>query len=255
MTDSSTTLANVKSSKFLLPEIISHAGKETSQRFIEFFLVNIRNKNTRGAYAQAIRQFLNWCKARNLKFSEVNPIVIAAYAESHPGAPPTINQHLAAIRSLFDWLVVGGVIPKNPASEVRGIKHRVKQGKTPALSDEEMIELLGSIDVSHVIGQRDRALIATMFFTFARVSVVLGMKVSDYFQKGRRAWIRLHEKGGKVHEVPMHHTLDEYLDSYLKAAGLLEQKRCSPFSNHKRTEQKAYRQPAASQRSLGAGKA
>lgn len=221
---SSPTLRDVGYSKFLLPEIISHAGDQTSQRFIEFFLVNIRNKNTRGAYAQAIRQFLSWCEVRGYKFSEVSSLVIAAYAESHRGAPPTVNQHLAAIRSLFTWLAVGGVIPKSPASEVRGIKHRVKQGKTPALSDDEMIELLGSIDVSHVVGQRDRALIATMFFTFARVSAVLGMKVSDYFQKGRRSWIRLYEKGGKVHEVTAHHTLEDYLDSYLEAASLLEQK-------------------------------
>lgn len=224
LTTSSPTLRDVGHSKFLLPEIITNAGEQTSQRFIEFFLVNIRNKNTRGAYAQAIRQFLSWCEVRGFELSEVSSLVIAAYAESHRGAPPTVNQHLAAIRSLFAWLVAGGVISKSPASEVRGIKHRVKQGKTPALSDDEMIELLGSIDVSHVVGQRDRALIATMFFTFARVSAVLNMKVSDYFQKGRRSWIRLYEKGGKVHEVPAHHTLEEHLDSYLEAAGLLKQK-------------------------------
>jgi integrase len=83
------------------------------------------------------------------------------------------------------------------------------------------------------VGQRDRALIATMFFTFARVSAVLGMKVSDYFQKGRRSWIRLHEKGGKVHEVPAHHTLEGYLDSYLEAAGLCEQKDAPLFQTTK----------------------
>jgi len=92
------------------------------------------------------------------------------------------------------------------------------------LSDEEMRELLNAIDVSHVVGLRDRALIATMFFSFARISAVLGMKVEDYFQKSKRSWLRLHEKGGKHHEVPIHHKAEEYLDQYMDAAGLWDAK-------------------------------
>jgi len=58
-----------------------------------------------------------------------------------------------------------------------------------------------------------------MLFTFARVIAVVGMKVDDYYQIGKRSWIRLHEKGGKHHEVPAHHLAEEYLDAYLKASG------------------------------------
>jgi integrase len=71
-----------------------------------------------------------------------------------------------------------------------------------------------------LVGLRDRALIATMAFTFARIGAVLGMKVEDYYPNGKRWWVRLHEKGGKFHEVPAHHTLEEYLDAYLQAAGI-----------------------------------
>ena len=66
-----------------------------------------------------------------------------------------------------------------------------------------------------VVGLRDRALIALMVYTFARVGAVTAMKVEDYYPQGRRFWVRLHEKGGKQHEMPAHHNLDTYLDTYL----------------------------------------
>jgi integrase len=59
-----------------------------------------------------------------------------------------------------------------------------------------------------------------MVYTFARVNAVINMKVKDYFTQGRRGWVRLHEKGGKEHEVPCHHVLEEFLDKYLAAAGI-----------------------------------
>lgn len=74
-------------------------------------------------------------------------------------------------------------------------------------------------------GLRDRALIAAMVYSFARVGAVLAMKVEDYYPQGKRWWLRLHEKGGKRHEVPCHHTLEEYLDAYCEAAQLWEQKK------------------------------
>ncbi len=103
---------------------------------------------------------------------------------------------------LFDWLVTGQIIPTNPAHAVRGPKHIVKAGKTPVLDRDEAHALLDSIDTGTLIGLRDRALIATMTYTFARVSAVIGMRVSDYFVQGRRSWVRLHEKGGKEHQCP-----------------------------------------------------
>jgi integrase len=70
-----------------------------------------------------------------------------------------------------------------------------------------------------VMGLRDRALIALMAYTFARVGAALAMKVEDYFIQGRRGWVHLHEKGGKRHEVPAHHNLDEYVEAYIKDCG------------------------------------
>ena len=95
---------------------------------------------------------------------------------------------------LFDWLVTGHVIEVNPAHAVRGPKHVVKKGKTPVLASDNARTLLDSIDASSLIGRRDRALIATMVYTFARINAVLEMKVRDYFVQGRRGWVRLHQK-------------------------------------------------------------
>ncbi len=64
---------------------------------------------------------------------------------------------------LFDWLVIGQVIPTNPAASVRGPRYSIKKGKTPVLSSEDARKLLDSIDTSHVVGLRNRALIGIMF--------------------------------------------------------------------------------------------
>jgi len=117
----------------------------------------------------------------------------------------------------------------NPASSVRGPKHIVKRGKTHVLSAEDARKLLDSIDISAVVGLRDRALIAVMVFSFARVGAVVGMKVEDFYQNGRRTWFRLHEKGGKFHEVPAHHNAEAYLDAYLEAAGIAQDKKTPLF--------------------------
>ncbi|HTV31651.1 MAG TPA: tyrosine-type recombinase/integrase, partial [Methylocella sp.] len=133
---------------------------------------------------------------------------------------PTVKQRLAAIRHLFDWLVTGQVMPVNPASSVRGPAHSVKRGKTPVLAPEEARALLDSIDVTTPAGLRDRALIGLMVYSFARVGAALAMKVEDVYVQNRRLWVRLHEKGGKRHEMPCHHNLETYLHAYIDGCGL-----------------------------------
>ena len=206
-------------------------------RVLEFFTAQLNNDHTRAAYLRAARRFAAWCDAHGLgQLADVQPVHVAAFVKDlqHECAPPTVKQHLAALRMLFDWLVTGHVLAVNPAHAVRGPRHVVKKGKTPVLTATEARTLLDSIEtvrrvprqgdtvspVPSLIGLRDRALIGTMVYTFARVGAVLQMKVRDYFVQGRRGWVRLREKGGKAHDVPCHHTLERYLDEYLAAAGL-----------------------------------
>lgn len=214
-----------------LPRLIRNAGREATRRFVEFFAANIRNSNTRAAYARAVGQFCLWSEKRKFSLELLEPVVVAAYIEElgKRRSKPTVKQHLAAIRMLFDYLVLGQIIPMNPASSVRGPKHVIKRGKTPVLSAEDARKMLDSIDAGTVVGLRDRALIAVMVFSFARVSAVVGMNVDDFYQNGKRFWFRFHEKGGKFHEVPAHHSAEAYVDAYLSAVGIVGEKKTPLF--------------------------
>lgn len=211
----------------ILPSIIDDAGDTARRRYVEFFTVTIRNRNTRRAYAQAVTQFLAWCEQRGVGLARIEPIVVASYIEEKTSlaSPPTVKQHLAAIRMLMDWLVTGGVLRFNPAASVRGPRYVIKKGKTPVLSCEEARELFAAIETETVIGLRDRAFLGVMLYSFARVGAVIKMRVDDYYQNGKRWWLRLHEKGGRFHELPAHHKAEEYLDAYLAVAGVAADKK------------------------------
>jgi integrase/recombinase XerD len=165
-----------------VPTLIAGAGQGAKTRFLEFFTVNIRNKNTRAAYARAAAVFLRWCAGQGItRLKDVQPVHVAAYIEqlSKGMSAPSVKQHLACIRMLFDWLVTAQVMPSNPAHSVRGPRHSVSRGVTPVLSSEEATALLTGMDVSSVVGLRDRAIIAVMTYTFARVGAVVALTVED----------------------------------------------------------------------------
>lgn len=218
-------------SAIAVPSLLTDHSDNATRRYIEFFTAQIRNKGTRAAYGHAVNQFFNWCDAANLRFDQIEPIVIATYIESLTErlAAPTVKVHLAAIKVLYDYLVTGHIVEFNPAASVKGPRHVVKKGKTPVLDAEEARKLIDAIDISTIAGLRDRALIGVMVFSFARISAVLGMNVEDCFQQGRRMWFRLHEKGGKYHEVPAHHNAEQYLDEYIQAAGLTADRKSPLF--------------------------
>ena len=173
------------------PKIITDAGDDAMRRFVEFFTANIRNKNTRQAYARAVGQFCDWCEQRKFSLELLEPVVIAAYIEELGGrlAKPSVKQHLAAIRVLFDYLVVGQIVPMNPAASVRGPKHVVKRGKTPVLSADDTRRLLDSIDISTIVGLRDRAIIAVMVFSFARVSAPAPETLKPAWSSAASPWM------------------------------------------------------------------
>ena len=216
------TSASSGDTLYMVPALIADASDQAAWRYIEFFAANIRNPNTRRAYVRACSRFFNWCEERGLILMTIRPFDVAAWVEQLQAqhAAPSVKQQLAAVRMLFDWLVMGQVMPMNPAAAVRGPKHVVKKGKTPILTSDEARQLLDSIDVSTPVGLRDRALIRLMVYSFARIGAALGMAVEDVFTQNRRLWVRLREKGGKRHAMPCHHNLEEYLTTYLDGAGL-----------------------------------
>lgn len=212
----------------LLPPAVVELGSDGHAAFIEFFTAQIRNANTRAAYLRAVRRFCDWTEERGMRLEDLAPVHVAAYIEQMDKprdqggdglAPATVKQHLAGIRMLCSFLVVRQVLARNPALEVRGPKLVVRAGKTPVLTGEEARALFTSIDVSKPAGLRDRALLGVMVYSFARISAALNMDVEDYFQVGRKMILQLHEKGGREHQMPAHHTLIEYMDAYLDVLG------------------------------------
>jgi site-specific recombinase XerD len=223
-----TALAPLAAPKLMLPAIVAAAEPHTQARFLEFFAATIRNAHTRRSYARGTGDFLAWCAVRGVvALSQIQPLHVAAWIEElgRELSVPSVKQRLAAVRHLFDWLVRTQVVPLNPAASVRGPAYSQRRGKTPVLDPEEARALIRHIDVSTPIGLRDRALIGLMVYSFARVGAALAMRVEDVFVQNRRLWVRLHEKGGKRHEMPCHHNLDEYLHAYLDGCGLAEDRK------------------------------
>jgi site-specific recombinase XerD len=211
-----------------LPASIERLGENAKESFVDFFTAQIRNANTRESYFRNICRFLEWMEARDVELPKMKAFHVAAYVEElcRPAeqgglgySPATVKQHVAALRGFGAFLVTRQVIPHNPVKDVRGPKHIVREGKTPVLSGPEARALFESIDVSQPAALRDRALLGVMVYTFGRISAVLAMDVTDYFQVGRRMMIRLKEKGGRQHAMPVHHTAIEYLDAYLERLG------------------------------------
>jgi site-specific recombinase XerD len=206
---------------------------------------------------------MRWCESYGLTLETIEPIAVAAYVEqlTQEMAAPSVKQHLAAIRQLFDWLVTGQVVEVNPTASVKGPKHVVKKGKTPVLSADDTRTLLESIETEReekdgrrtpdIVGLRDRALIAVMFFSWGQTSAVTRMKVEDYYSSnGKRWWFRFREKGGKFHEVPAHHTAEEYLDAYIAAAGIAKDAKAPLFRTAPGTARTLTRKPLTRRNAL-----
>jgi integrase/recombinase XerD len=214
-----------------LPSLISQAGGHARYKFVEFFTAKIRNPNTREAYFRAVTRFLTWCELHNLSIFSLNPPIVAGYVDQLETelSKPSVKQHLAAIRMFFDFMVVGQIVPINPTSSVQGPRYVISEGKTPILDAEETRLLLNSIDTTKIGGLRDRALIAVMAYTFARISAVVGLNVDDYFAATKGMKLRFHEKGGKYNEIWVNLKLQDYIDEYIEKAGLAGKKKAPLF--------------------------
>ncbi len=205
------------------PALVAASGARASYRFLEFFTAQIRNPHTRRAYARAATEFFDWLEARGVtQLAAIESVHVAAYIEQLQRArsAPTAKLRLAALRRLFDWMVIGQVMPTNPAAAVRGPRHVVRRGKTAALEPAEARRIIDAIDTRSVIGLRDRALIGLMVYAFARIGAATGMRVEDVVARNGRLWLRLPEKGGEPRAMPCHRHLESYLREYIAGAEL-----------------------------------
>jgi len=222
-----------------LPPVIEAAGEKARRKFVEFFIAQISNENTRKAYGRAVLQFFEWCQGRELQLEDIGPNIAALYVRTHDGSDATVKQHLAALRKLYDWLVTQQVVPENPFSSVRGPTLVRNEGETPALTSDEVQALFSTLeDEDTIVALRDQVLIATMLYTFGRVGAVVNMRVKDYAPAGAgKKVLHLREKGGKRHRVPAHHRLRERMDEYLDVAGIRDEKDAPLFRAANRSKE------------------
>src|SRR5438128_2630877 len=181
------------------PGLITAAGKAAAFAYAEFFGAEIESPHTYRAYRAAVDRFLTWCEGLGVALSQVSPVIVGEYIRKQlVGSKPTKKLHLSALRHFFDQLVLRHVIMLNPAASVRAPKYSVVEGKTPALSVEQARRVLAAMDISHVVGLRDRAIIAILIYTAARVGAVAKLRLQDFSPDGNQWWFRFDEKGGKA---------------------------------------------------------
>jgi site-specific recombinase XerD len=214
-----------------LPAAIVEAGEAARFVWEEFFSASISNPYTRATYKRAVCRFLEWLEPQGIPLARITPGMVGSYFNQHPGSIPTKKVHLAAIRKLFDNLVIRHVMALNPAASVRGQRYQVVEGKTPEISPDQARRLLASIrtskDVSDTdeveslpVALRDAAIVATLIYTAARAGAVARLRIRDLTNDGTQYLLRFAEKGGKSREIPVRHDLQQYLLDYMGPTGL-----------------------------------
>ena len=185
----------------------------------EFFSACVVNPHTRRTYGRAVRQFLDRCEDHDVDLAMVHPGAAGRFIEELPGAAARKNQARAALKQFGDRLVQRHVIALNPFATVRSQKHHT-DGKTPEITVQQARDLLASIDVSTVIGLRDRAVLGTLVYTGARVGAVARLRCRDLQDQGTQRVLRFLEKNAKDREIPVRHDLERWLTVYMAATGL-----------------------------------
>ncbi len=224
----------------LAPAIVAGSSNQARFAWDEFFAAQIRNPHTRAAYSLAIRKFFAWLAPQNIELTDIEPATVGRYFAGHVGSVPTKKLHLAAIRALFDQMVVRHAMLLNPAASVRGEKYQAVEGKTPEIAIAQARALIEHIrtetkledgtSVPNVVGLRDRAIIGVLIYTTARAGAVAKLRLKNFVHDGALWTLRFAEKGGKSREIPVRHDdLEHYLLQYLDAAGIRQDAADAPL--------------------------
>lgn len=214
-----------------LAEFLRRAGKGAIFAADEFFYGRIRNAHTRAAYLYAVKRFMGWCQERGIELVRITPKDVGQYLDGlrKKTSVPTSKQHLAGLRHFFDGLVTRHVILLNPALSVRGERYAVVEGKTPEITVAHARKLLASIDPSHLVGLRDRAIIAILIYTASRAGAVATLRRGSFYYAGDQQMLHFDEKGGKSREIPVRHDLEKMIVEYIDAAGIQNAPKDAPL--------------------------
>ena len=197
--------------------LIQDSGQAAGFAVDEFFHADIRNPHTRRAYRQAVTRFLSFVQSDVQSLAMITPAHVGRYFDQLAVSATTKKLHLSALRHFFDRMVNRHVMVLNPALSVRGERATATEGKTIEIPPMEVRQLMNSIDTSHVVGLRDRLVIALLAFTAARVGAVVKLKIADVRISVANSLLQLQEKRGKFRSIPIRHDLVEFLNAYLIA--------------------------------------
>ncbi|APW64289.1 Tyrosine recombinase XerD (plasmid) [Paludisphaera borealis] len=212
-----------------LPSLVERAGGAARFAWDEYFYAVHHNPHTQKAYLRAVRRFLDWCEGQGRELPTITPGQVGQYLVGLGGSPAKRNLALSALRGFFDRLVNRHVVVLNPATSVKGVKDQVVEGKTPEITVEQARTLLASVDTGHVVGLRDRAVLATLAYTACRAGAAAKLRLGDFQHDGSQSVLRFQEKGGKSREIPVRHDLDGFIRAYVEAAGVGGQPKDSPL--------------------------
>ena len=179
-----------------LPEIIQRAGANAIFAAQEFFFGTIRNEHTQRAYLHAVKRFLKWAeKHGGGELTQIAPWHVGQYFAqlAKTTSIATRNQHLSALRHFFDAMVTRHAIVFNPALSVRGERYTAIEGKTPEISIDQPRMLLASLDTAHVVGLRDRAILAVLVYTTSRAGAVAKLRCGDLYNAGQQWTLHFNE--------------------------------------------------------------
>ena len=215
-----------------LPAIILRSGANAIFAAREFFDGTIRNEHTRRAYLHAVKLFLAWAEKHGQgELVNIAPWDVGKYIGelAKTTSIATRNQHLSALRHFFDGMVTRHAIVLNPALSVRGERYPAIEGRTPEISVAQARELLGSLNTSHIVGLRDRAILAILVYTSSRAGAVAKLKCADFYNAGQQWMLHFTEKGGKSREIPVRHDLELLISEYIDLAGLRNTPKDTPL--------------------------
>lgn len=202
-----------------VPALIAQSGQAARFAYDEFFFGKLRNPHTRRAYQRAVDRFLEWCTSREMELHEITPRDIGTYLDRQQHAATTNKLLLSALRHFFDDLVNRHVLILNPAATVRGARCSAVEGRTPEIPPDQARRLLAGMGTDGAVGLRDRAIVAVLIYTAARVGAVARLRRGDFYDAGNQYLLHFREKGGKSREIPVRHDLEEMLFEFLEAAG------------------------------------
>jgi integrase/recombinase XerD len=145
---------------------------------------------------------------------------VGSWLDQHPGSRSTQRQHLAAVRLLFDSLMMRGIVEYNPAARAKPPRLVRESSHTPVFEEAEIVAFLDSITANSLKDIRDKALFCVLLYSWCRVSALTNLSVADYYERSGTRWLRFQEKRGKEHEVPVHSNAKEAVDLWLERSYL-----------------------------------